>query len=133
MSYFTLMIFLINKTSSDCDQDLNEILGGIFTLLLQIFMNVEFLLYTKRSQTKTNMFKNKKGLNKAESDTKINNNYIVSNSKNVISKFGNNDDSSSEDDDFFNPELNFKSVIEKYKENLSLNNLMLIKKGIFIS
>ena len=98
------MIFLINKTSNDSDQDLNEILGGIFTLLLQIFMNVEFLLYTKRSQTKTNMFKNKKGLNKAESDTKINNNYIVSNSKNIISKFGNNDDSSSEDDDFFNPE-----------------------------
>ena len=129
MSYFTLMIFLINKTSSDSDQDLNEILGGIFTILLQIFMNVEFLLYTKRSQTKTNMFKNKKGLHKVESDTKINNNYIVSNSKNVISKLGNNDDSSSEDDDFFNPELNFKSVIEKYKENLSLNNLMLIKKS----
>jgi hypothetical protein len=127
MSYFTLMIFLINKTSNESDQDLNEILGGIFCILIQMFMNVEFLLYIKRSQTKTNLIKNKKGLNKVESDNKINNNYIIpDDSKNIISKFGVNDDSDSNDEDFFNPELNFKSVIQKYKQNLSLNNLMII-------
>ena len=130
MSYFTLMIFLINKTSNESDQDLNEILGGIFCILVQIFMNVEFLLYIKRSQTKTNLIKNQKGLNKLESDNKINNNYIISDdSKNIISKFRVNGDSDSNDEDFFNPELNFKSVIQKYKQNLSLNNLMIINNS----
>ena len=30
MSYFSLMIFLLNKISDETDQDLSEILGGIF-------------------------------------------------------------------------------------------------------
>ena len=37
MSYFSLMIFLLNKISEEIYQDLSEILGGIFAILLYKF------------------------------------------------------------------------------------------------
>jgi len=43
MSYFSLIIFLINKDSNEAEQELTEILGGIFCTLLQIMMNSQFL------------------------------------------------------------------------------------------
>ena len=60
LSYFTLMLFLINKINQDTDQELGEIMGGIFCTFLQIFMNVNFLLYIKKSKTKNNMIKFRK-------------------------------------------------------------------------
>ena len=50
----------MNKISLDPDQELSEILGGIFCTFLQIFMNVNFLLYIKKSKTKNNMIKFRK-------------------------------------------------------------------------
>ena len=127
MSYFSLMIFLLNKISVETDQDLSEILGGIFCTLLQIFMNVQFLLYIKKSQTKNSLIKNKrKKLIKSINKENLNNSNIIlysdKNNKNL--KFNNIEDDS-DDEDFFNPELNFKSVIQKYKLKLSLNNMMI--------
>ena len=43
MSYFTLMIYLINKMSANTDTELSEVLGGVFCIFLQIFMNFHFL------------------------------------------------------------------------------------------
>jgi hypothetical protein len=62
MSYFSLIIFLINKESNDAEQELTEILGGIFCTLLQIMMNSQFLLYTKKCKTKNSIIKNKRDL-----------------------------------------------------------------------
>ena len=124
MSYFTLMVFFINKISEGCDQDLNEVLGGIFCILLQIYMNVQFLLYIRKSQTKNTMLKNKRkklinNSNQSENSNKNSGNiFIFNESKNK--KF----DDNSDDENFFNPKLNFKSVIQKYKLKLSLNSMM---------
>ena len=127
MSYFSLMIFLLNKISEETDQDLSEILGGIFCTLLQIFVNVQFLLYIKKSQTKNTMIKNKrkKLINKANQNSNKSNIILFNDKKKLSSKTKNiNLDNDSDDEDFYNPELNFKSVIEKYKLKLSLNNMM---------
>ena len=134
MNYFTLLVFLINKTSIDSDQDLNDILGGIFCILLQIFMNVEFLLYIEKSKTKTNMIRNKKNkisniINKSDIENKTNSNLIISNDSKIINSKVNNTENS-DDEDFFNPDLNFKSVIQKYKLKLSLNNIMIVNNSI---
>ena len=135
MSYFSLMIFLLNKISDESDQDLSEILGGIFGILLQIFMNVQFLLYIKKSQTKNKMIKNKRinlinGSNKSINDTNNSNIIILNETKNKNQKINNNDDNDSDDEDFFNPKTNFKSVIQKYKLKLSLNNMMFVNNSI---
>jgi hypothetical protein len=45
MSYFSLMLFIMNKISSESDQELIEIIGGIFCTFLQIFMNANFFVY----------------------------------------------------------------------------------------
>ena len=134
MSYFSLMIFLLNKISDEIDQDLSEILGGIFGILLQIFMNVQFLLYIKKSQTKNRMIKNKRIKLIEESSKSINdinnsNIILLNESKNKNQKINNNDDDS-DDEDFFNPKSNFKSVIQKYKLKLSLNNMMFVNNSI---
>ena len=131
MSYFTLIIFLLNKISDDADQELSEVLGGVFCTLLQIFMNVHFLLYIKKSKTKNNMIKNRKNFNKSsysllDNDYKNNNHNL---NKTYFTKINNNNDQS-DDEDFFNPELNFKSVIEKYKLKLSLNSMMFTNNSL---
>ena len=60
MIYFSLIVFLINKLSWDCNGELSEIFGENFRTLLQIMMNSEFLLYIKKSKIKNNLIKNKK-------------------------------------------------------------------------
>ena len=123
MSYISLMLFLLNKISIDTDQELSEIFGGIFCTLLQIFMNVQFLLYIKKSKTKHKIIKKKNSLKKttfpllSDKIAKINRNYRTN-------------DNDSNDEDFFNPELNFKSVIQKYKQKLSLNNMMFLNNSM---
>ena len=115
MSYFTIMIFFLNKVSNDPSQDLNEILGGIFCSLLQIFMNAQFLLYTKKAKTKNNMIKKKNNINKTshllseiENEKK---NMVINETINSI-------------DEYPYPDKNFKSVIQKYKLKLSFNKMM---------
>ena len=121
MSYISLMLFLLNKISFDSDQELSEIFGGIFCTLLQIFMNVQFLLYIKKSKTKHKMIKKKDPLNNSS-------NSLLSDKIEKINKNYRTNDS--DDEDFFNPELNFKSVIEKYKIKLSLNNMMFMNNSM---
>ena len=72
MSYFSIMFFMLNKLYKETDHELNEIIGGVFCTFLQIFMNVNFLLYVKNSKTKNNMIKF--GKNKL-------NNYIYNSQK----------------------------------------------------
>jgi hypothetical protein len=139
LSYFSLMIFLLNKISAETDQDLSEILGGVFCTLLQVFMNAQFLLYIKSSKTKNKMMKErKKQLNSNANLTKVenkNNNSKESEGK-INKKLEANDKTNynySDDEDFFNPELNFKSVIQKYKMKLSLNNMMFVNNSNNIS
>jgi len=124
MSYISLMLFLLNKISVGSDQELSEIFGGIFCTLLQIFMNVQFLLYIKKSKTKHKLIKKKNPLNNISASLlsdkfeKINKNYRTNDS---------------DDEDFFNPELNFKSAIQKYKMKLSLNNMMFMNNSMISS
>ena len=139
LSYFSLMIFLLNKISAETDQDLSEILGGVFCTLLQVFMNAQFLLYIKSSKTKNKMMKErKKQLNSNANLTKVenkNNNSKESEGK-INKKLEANDKTNynySDDEDFFNQELNFKSVIQKYKMKLSLNNMMFVNNSNNIS
>ena len=136
MSYFSLMVFLLNKISDEQDQDISEILGGIFCVLLQIFMNVQFLLYTEKSKTKNKIIKNKKNqlLNikstKSISDINSSSNILILSDTHNSNKINVKNEDDDDDEDFFNPKKNFKSVIQKYKLKLSLNNMMFANNSI---
>ena len=62
LDYFSLFIFLINKASNKISQEISEIFGGIFCTLLQIMINVHFLLYIKKSKAKNRIIKGKQNL-----------------------------------------------------------------------
>ena len=62
MSYFSLFIYLINKASNDTNHEMSEVFGGIFCTLLQIMINVYFLLYIKKSKAKSSIIKGKQNL-----------------------------------------------------------------------
>jgi hypothetical protein len=115
MSYFTIMIFFLNKVSNDASQELSEILGGIFCSLLQIFMNVQFLLYIKKAKTKNNLIRKKNNINKTSNLLS----EIENEKKNIVK----NDTNHSNDEDIC-PDKNFKSIIQKYKLKLSYNKMM---------
>ena len=134
LTYFTLMFFMMNKIYIESDQELGEIFGGIFCTFLQIFMNVNFLLYIKKSKTKNNMIKFRKN--------QINN-YEYNSKKDIIgdsftlpetsSKYGAKSSKKSHkilNDDLLKADLNIKEKIEKYKLKLSLNNMLLFKNSL---
>ena len=151
MSYFSLFIFLINKASNETNQELSEIFGGIFCTLLQIMINVYFLLYIKKSKAKTsivkgnqNIFERKKSKINTVKQTSHENQYInilsdkekesKNNKKTDLEKEKkienqasnkNNDNNNDTDNDILSSEFNFKNEIQKYKSKLSLNNSML--------
>ena len=137
MSYFSLMLYILNKIYKEPDQDLSDILGGVFCTLLQIFMNVNFLLYVKKSKTKNNMIKFRK--NKF-------NNYKCNSKKDIIgdsftlpeSSKNNNFKNFEQSERILNEELlksdlNIKQKIQKYKLKLSVNNMLLFNNSISIS
>ena len=62
LSYFSLFIFLINKASNKINQEISEIFGGFFCTLLQIMINVHFLLFLKKSKAKNRIIKGKQNL-----------------------------------------------------------------------
>ena len=62
LSYFSLFIFLINKASNKINQEISEIFGGFFCTLLQIMINVYFLLFLKKSKAKNRIIKGKQNL-----------------------------------------------------------------------
>jgi len=129
MSYFCLIIFLIIKGSDETNQELSELLGGVFCTLLQIMMNVQFLLYIKKCKTKNTIIKNRRNyfMKRKTED--------IDNLTNDINELNNNNNNSIEhkksiDAQSYNPDGNFKAVIEKYKLKLSLNDMMIINNSI---
>ena len=123
MSYFTIMTFFLNKISNDPNQELNEIFGGIYCSLLQIFMNVQFLLYTKKAKVKYNLIKKKNNINKTS--------HILPEIENEKKNIVINDTNNTNDEDFSNnPDKNFKSVIQKYKLKLSFNKMMFANNSV---
>ena len=131
MGYFTLMIFLMNKTIVEQEQEMGEIIGGIFCTFLQIFMNVHFLLYIKKSKTKNNMIKFRK--NQLH-------NYKYNSKKDVIGDSFTLPESNDQklfkqsekilNDDLLKSDLNIKLKIEKFKLKLSLNNMLLLNNSL---
>ena len=143
MIYFSLIIFLINKALNNPNQELSEIFGGIFCTLLQIMINIYFLLYTKKSKAKTNIIKGKNKLfERRKSKTSsfrivynitkiLSNNNKDKNNKAIESNI-NNYKSETEidlDNGISSFEYNFKNEIQKYKSKLSLNNIMISKNS----
>ena len=89
MSHFSLILFLINKSTSETNQELNEIFGGIFCTLLQIMINIYFLFYIKKSKAKnriikgkTNIFERKRSKNNTITPFYFYNNYGILNNNN---------------------------------------------------
>ena len=135
LSYFSLIVFLMNKIYEEPDQELTEIIGNVFCTFLQIFMNVNFLLYIKQSKTKNNMIKFRKNQL---------NNYKYNSTKDIIGDCFNFKESnkSSEskldkqsekilNDDLLKSDfdLNIKLKVEEYKMKLSLNNFFVYKNS----
>ena len=133
LSYFSLMIFLMNKISLDPDQELSEILGGIFCTFLQIFMNVNFLLYIKKSKTKNNMIKFRKNqINNYEYNSKkdiIGDSFTLPESSKKVSNYFKKSEKIL-NDDLLKSDLNIKEKIRKYKLKLSLNNMLMYKNSL---
>ena len=134
MSYFTLMIYIMNKISTDPDQELSEITGGVFCTFLQIFMNSNFLLYIKKSKTKKNMIKFRKNhINNYQHNSKKD---LIGDSFTLPESYKNNDSKSYQqsekilNDDLLKSDFNIKSRIEKYKLKLSVNNMLLFTNSI---
>ena len=133
MSYFTLMFFMMNKINSETDQELSEIIGGIFCTFLQIFMNVNFLLYIKKSKTKNNMIKFRKDqLNNYEYNSKkdvIGDSFTLPESSDYNESKSYQQSEKILNDDLLKSDLNIKLKIQNYKLKLSLNNMYLFSKS----
>ena len=137
MSYFSLMFFIMNKISNEADQELAEIIGGVFCTFLQIFMNSNFLLYIKKSKTKNNMIKFRKNqINNYEYNSKKD---LIGDSFTLPDSSKNNDTKSNQqsekilNEDLLKSDLNIKLKIEKYKLKLSVNNMLMLNNYITLS
>ena len=156
---FSLSIYLLNKANNEPSQELGEIFGGIFCTLLQIMINIHFLLYIKRSKSKSSIIKGKKNIferRKSKINTisehniklNINNNVIIYDNSKILKDSDSNQNKlkdekklkapevkelSNNEDDIFSNEFNFKSAVQKYKSKLSLNNIMLANNSMLSS
>ena len=138
MSYFSLIVFLLNKLYKEPDQELGEILGGIFCTLLQIFMNSNFLIYIKKSKTKNNMIKFRKNQNNNyEYDSKqdiIGDIFTLpENSKKYYDSKNHEQSERILNDDLLKSDFSIKSKIEKYKMKLSLNKMLLFNNSLHLT
>ena len=138
MSYFSLIVFLLNKLYKEPDQELGEILGGIFCTLLQIFMNSNFLIYIKKSKTKNNMIKFRKNqLNINEYNSKqdiIGDIFTLPENNNKYKDSKNNEQSEKIlNEDLLKSDFNIKSKIEKCKMKLSLNKMLLFNNSLHLT
>ena len=118
MSYFSLILFLINKSMCETNQELNEIFAGIFCTLLQIMINIYFLMYIRKSKTKSKIIKGENIFERKKSKTntitpfyfhtRINkallNNKQIKNINNLQANEANNNINNN--DDSINVELN---------------------------
>ena len=115
MCYFTLNIFLMNKNSKEESHELSEIFGGIFCTLLQIMINVQFLLFIKKSKAKTSIIKGEKK-NIFYERRKRRNNSVRFSHINLISK---KDESIKKNNDVYN---NNNILNEKKPKNNEIYN-----------
>ena len=139
MIYFFLILFLIIKSSNEENQELGEIFGGVFCTLLQIMMNVQFLLYIKKCKTKNIIIKNRRNyylkrrteeIDKLTSDINLLNHNLIMNSNNNNNNNEIRVNNKSPDIHSTNTENNFKKIIEKYKLKLNLNEMIIINNSI---
>ena len=137
MIYFFLIIFLLIKSSNEENQELGEIFGGVFCTLLQIMMNIQFLLYIKKCKTKSTIIKNRKNYymkRKTEDMANLENDInLLNNNVNVNSNNNNNEiniQNTNKDSQCNKTDNNFKKMIEKYKLKLSLNDMIIINNSI---
>ena len=126
MIYFSLIVFLINKLSVDINEELSQILAEIFSTLLQIMMNLEFLLYIKKSKIKNNLIKNKKKNFSKKPTKEVDKEFKRLTSKDLIKiDDKKNEDNKSDDQGETSSKNNFKSIISKFKLQLSLNDMII--------
>ena len=135
MSYFSLMFFFLNKVQEETAPELNEIISGIFCTLLQIFMNVNFLLYVKKSKTKNKIVKFRQNeLNNYLYDSpkdSSGNNYtpLYSRNQNKSRTF----QKRILNEELLKSDLNIKQKVQKFKLKLSVNNMFLLNNSLNIS
>ena len=153
ISYFSLILLFLNKSSNEPNPELSEIFGGFFCTLLQIMINVQFILFIKKSKTKTNIIKGEQNLLERRK-TRIHSvkfpfrhNIIIDNNGHTkIEKEDKNkkdnkliedknlkDNEVNNDDDFLSFDFNFKNEIQKYKSKLSLNNSLVSNNSFLMS
>ena len=126
MIYFSLISFLVNKLSSEANEDFSQILGEIVSTLLQIMMNIEFLLYIKKSKIKNNIIKNKKRNYSKRTTKDIDKEYRRLTSKDLVKLDDKkNEDNKSDEKNEYSTKNNFKSVISKFKLQLNLNDMII--------
>jgi len=126
MIYFSLIVFLINKLSNEINEELSQILAEIFSTLLQIMMNLEFLLYIKKSKIKNNLIKNKKKNFSKKPTKEVDKEFKRLTSKDLIKiDDKKNEDNKSDDQGETSSKNNFKSIISKFKLQLSLNDMII--------
>ena len=124
--YFSLIVFLVNKLSNDANEEFSEVLGEIFSTLLQIMMNIEFLLYIKRSKIKNNMIKNKKKNLSKKPTKEVDKEYRRLTSKDLIRMGGEKSEEKKNEEKNENiTKNNFRSVISKFKLHLNLNDMII--------
>ncbi len=56
MIYFTLFLFIENHKSTNSSKELNEILGGIFEILNNKLISIQFILTVMESKAKSNVY-----------------------------------------------------------------------------
>ena len=56
MAYFTLFLFIENQKETNFSKELNEILGGIFQVLIKKILSIQYILTVMESKAKSNIY-----------------------------------------------------------------------------
>ena len=56
MAYFTLFLFIENQKETNFSKELNEILGGIFEVLIKKILSIQYILTVMESKAKSNIY-----------------------------------------------------------------------------
>ena len=150
--YLSLIIYMSNKTSNDCDSELSDIFGNIFSISLEKMINILLLLYTNENIDKNHDLKQLQNYSENQNKQfkpiiKNRNNNILAMLRNIYSpnKLYNNDSyflfskeiidkqSSSKDVNSNSKVSLFQSILNGYKTKLSLNNAIFSNKHLKIN
>jgi hypothetical protein len=119
MSYFSLFLYMTNKSSNSINKELSEIFGGMFSCLIQKMMNVQFLQYVRETKTKSNQLslfrKNKFAIKEY--------NHLFTNKKSFIKKISKTFQNEPLNENKFNHSSNFKSKEKNEKRKKFINYL----------